>query len=168
MKSSLFPVALLGVLSLIQPEEQTTALAQQLQRARSGPKAFQVQKTDAEWRKQLTRQQYLVCRRKETEEPFTGEYWSSKQHGTYRCVCCGAELFKSDTKFESGTGWPSFWNAIEGSVRERADRSQHQRRTEVLCDKCGAHLGHVFSDGPPPTGLRYCMNSVALKLDPRP
>lgn len=135
---------------------------------RGSAKSFKVKKTDAEWRKQLTRDQYLVCRRKETEEPYTGEYWNSKEHGTYQCVCCGADLFKSETKFDSGTGWPSFWKALAGAVRERADRSHHQNRTEVLCDACGSHLGHVFADGPPPTHLRYCMNSVALKLKKSP
>ena len=125
-----------------------------------------VKKTEEEWRRELTPEQYRVLREKGTERAFTGEYHDAKQPGVYRCAGCGAELFASDTKFDSGTGWPSFFQpAKEDAVETERDWSMLMPRTEVLCSNCGGHLGHVFGDGPQPTGLRYCINSCALQLD---
>jgi peptide-methionine (R)-S-oxide reductase len=124
-------------------------------------------KDESQWREQLTPEEFHVCRQHGTERAFTGEYWNTKDPGIYRCKCCGEPLFDAGTKFDSGTGWPSFWQPLRPDViGESVDTSHMMVRTEVHCAKCGSHLGHVFEDGPQPTGLRYCINSVSLKLDP--
>jgi peptide-methionine (R)-S-oxide reductase len=128
-----------------------------------------VSKTDAEWQKELTPEQFAVLRQKGTERAFTGAYWNTKDPGTYRCAGCGEVLFQSDTKYDSGCGWPSFYAPNSSNVvAEAVDNTHLMQRTEVLCSKCGGHLGHVFDDGPKPTGLRYCINSASLKFEPKP
>ena len=164
------PFALVGVGALVAKEtggEVTVVLFSDKGERLNTVKIQKTVMTDAEWRKQLSAQEFAVTRHADTEPAFTGRYWKNHDKGMYRCICCGTALFKSSEKFDSGTGWPSFWAPIaKENVREKRDASFGMERVEVLCKKCDAHLGHVFDDGPPPTGLRYCMNSVSLKFVP--
>jgi peptide-methionine (R)-S-oxide reductase len=158
MKTMKF-IPLLSLLALV-------ACGQQKDKKQEG---FQLIKTEAEWKKQLTPEQYYVLRGKGTETAFTGKYWDNHDEGVYYCAACNQELFGSETKFESGTGWPSFYQPVrEGVVTVGTDTSYGMVRDEVVCSRCGGHLGHVFDDGPKPTGLRYCLNSVSLKFEKKP
>ncbi len=161
-KYSLCLLLSFAVLPLVTADNESTQPAQPAM-------AEKIEKTDADWKKILTSDQYYVLRRKGTERPFQNDYHALHEKGIFVCAACGQELFSSDAKFDSGTGWPSFYQPITpGAIRTETDRSFFATRTEVLCARCGGHLGHVFDDGPKPTGLRYCMNSVAMKFQKKP
>lgn len=160
MKTSIFTLILLTIFSVLKGQD-----SRQLIKNSSTMEQNKIVKSDEEWKKQLSPEQYQVTRKKGTERPFTGEYNNSKEKGIYQCICCGNDLFSSETKFNSGTGWPSFWAPVNSSnVEEERDIRYGMKRVEVHCSRCDAHLGHIFDDGPKPTNLRYCINSVSLKL----
>ena len=157
------PILLLLLCFPLACSQSSPANDDQYPEQEGGSMPGKVIKTDEEWRQLLTPEQYEVTRQKGTETSFTGKYYNFKEKGIYKCVCCSIDLFSSEAKFDSGTGWPSFWSPISGtSIETAVDTTHGMERVEVVCSKCGAHLGHVFEDGPPPTGLRYCVNSVAL------
>ena len=164
--AAILPILAAGAILVAGPEKPSKG-APMTASASPASSHDRVIKTDEEWKKILTPAQYNVTRKKGTERAFTGPNWDNHANGTYACVCCDLPLFDSETKFESGTGWPSFWQPLsKGAVREESDNTLFTVRTEVLCRRCDAHLGHVFPDGPKPTGLRYCMNGTALKFTP--